>query len=82
MKVERLVGPIRTYAWGSHRYIADLQGRHAPTPDPEAELWLGAHPGAPSEIESAGHRLSLLDLINTDRTHALGPELNLSLIHI
>jgi mannose-6-phosphate isomerase len=76
VKVERLVGPIRTYAWGSHHFIAELQGRSTPSPHPEAELWLGAHPGAPSEIESAGLRLSLLDLINTDRTHALGPDLN------
>jgi mannose-6-phosphate isomerase len=76
VKVERLLGPIRSYAWGSHRFIAELQGRHAPTSAPEAELWLGAHPGAPSEIESTGQRLSLLDLIDTDRSRALGPALN------
>lgn len=76
MKVERLLGPIRSYAWGSHHYIADMQRRNAPSPQPEAELWLGAHPGAPSEIESAGERTSLIDFIRADREHALGAELS------
>ena len=37
---------IRDYAWGSPTLLADLQGRE-PTGRPEAELWLGDHPGAP-----------------------------------
>ncbi|HWA74245.1 MAG TPA: mannose-6-phosphate isomerase, class I [Polyangiaceae bacterium] len=72
MKVERLVGPIRTYAWGSHHFIANLQGRRAPTAEPEAELWLGAHPGAPSEVEDVGQRTLLNDFIDEDRERALG----------
>lgn len=39
----------RPYAWGSHTAIAELQGR-TPSGEPEAELWLGAHPGSPSRI--------------------------------
>jgi mannose-6-phosphate isomerase len=38
---------VRDYAWGSATLLAELQGR-APTGRPEAELWMGAHPGAPS----------------------------------
>lgn len=76
MNVERLLGPIRTYAWGSHRFIAELQGRRAPTLEPEAELWLGAHPGAPAEVESAGTRTMLLDFIAADPTLALGPSIS------
>ncbi len=38
---------IRDYAWGSATLLAELQGR-TPTGRPEAELWMGAHPGAPS----------------------------------
>lgn len=72
MKVERLVGPIRTYAWGSHYFIAGLQGRRTPSTEPEAELWLGAHPAAPSEVEDAGVRTSLNDFIESDRKQALG----------
>jgi mannose-6-phosphate isomerase len=44
----RLDNPIRSYEWGSREVLARLQGRAAPSPTPEAELWLGAHPTAPS----------------------------------
>ena len=39
----------RTYAWGSTTAIAQLLG-HEASGCPEAELWLGAHPGSPSVI--------------------------------
>uniref|UniRef100_UPI0028BE40B7 mannose-6-phosphate isomerase, class I n=1 Tax=Citricoccus sp. TaxID=1978372 RepID=UPI0028BE40B7 len=38
---------IRDYAWGSATLLAELQGR-TPTGRPEAEMWMGAHPGAPA----------------------------------
>jgi mannose-6-phosphate isomerase len=41
---------VRDYAWGSHTAIAALQGRAFPTQEPEAELWLGAHPASPSAL--------------------------------
>jgi mannose-6-phosphate isomerase len=46
----RLVNPVMAYAWGSRDAIATLQGRSAGA-DPEAELWMGAHPQAPSRLE-------------------------------
>ena len=39
---------VRPYPWGTRTAIADLQGRPVPAPGPEAELWMGAHPSAPS----------------------------------
>jgi mannose-6-phosphate isomerase len=39
----------RDYAWGSTTAIASLLGR-TPSGGPEAELWLGAHPGSPSVV--------------------------------
>lgn len=39
----------RDYAWGSTTAIADLRGLE-PSGGPEAELWLGAHPGSPARI--------------------------------
>ncbi|MFU8945635.1 mannose-6-phosphate isomerase, class I [Mycetocola zhadangensis] len=39
----------RNYAWGSTTAIAELLGT-APSGEPEAELWLGAHPGSPARI--------------------------------
>ena len=41
---------VRPYAWGSRTAIAELQGRPVPAPGPEAELWMGAHPSAPSGV--------------------------------
>lgn len=43
---------IRGYPWGSHEVIARVQGRPVPTDEPEAELWIGAHPDSPSTIDS------------------------------
>lgn len=45
-----LDAPIRPYAWGSHTTLAMLQGRPHPTAEPEAEIWYGAHPVAPSQV--------------------------------
>lgn len=42
-----LRAPLRNYAWGSATLLAELQGR-VPTGRPEAELWMGAHPGSPA----------------------------------
>ena len=48
---------VRPYAWGFAHAIAELQGRPVPAPGPEAELWMGAHPSAPSGVgPGAGHR--------------------------
>ena len=43
----------RDYAWGSRTAIADLLGRTA-SGEPEAELWLGSHPGSPSIVREPG----------------------------
>jgi mannose-6-phosphate isomerase len=42
--------PIQNYAWGSHTAIARLVGAAAPTEKPQAEMWMGAHPKAPSRV--------------------------------
>lgn len=46
----RLTNTVRPYAWGSTTAIPELLGTE-PTGEPQAELWMGAHPGAPSRIE-------------------------------
>ncbi|WP_323451881.1 mannose-6-phosphate isomerase, class I [Streptomyces yaizuensis] len=47
--MDRLVNTVRPYAWGSTTAIPDLLGT-APTGEPQAEMWMGAHPGAPSRL--------------------------------
>ncbi|WP_326551576.1 mannose-6-phosphate isomerase, class I [Micromonospora sp. NBC_01813] len=70
--MELLTGQIRDYAWGSRTVIAQLQGRPAPAPGPEAELWLGAHPGAPSTVHRDGMPVSVAELIGQDPAGWLG----------
>jgi mannose-6-phosphate isomerase len=67
--MELLQPVIRPYAWGSRHAIAELQGRPVPAPGPEAELWMGAHPSAPSG--AAGSTLDAVIAADPDRE--LGP---------
>ncbi len=46
----KMQNTIQPYAWGSHSAIARLMARPYPTETPEAELWMGAHPKAPSAV--------------------------------
>lgn len=69
-----LRGVIRPYAWGSRTSIAELQGRPAPSDTPEAELWLGAHPGDPSTLTGPDGPVSLAALIADDPKGQLGAE--------
>jgi mannose-6-phosphate isomerase len=51
----------RDYAWGSTTAIPGLLGV-APTGAPQAELWLGAHPGSPSRL--VGRDGTLADIVH------------------
>lgn len=66
----------RDYAWGSSTAIAEFRGV-APSGEPEAELWLGAHAGSPAQVSDAasvGHA-DLAAWIAADPERALGPAL-------
>ena len=65
---------IQPYAWGSRTAIAELQGRPAPTAQPEAELWMGAHPSAPSKVERSAALASLDQVIAANPNAELGTE--------
>jgi mannose-6-phosphate isomerase len=70
-----LLDPVtQPYAWGSHTAIAVLQGRPAPTAQPEAELWMGAHPSAPSGVDRSGVATTLDAVIGADPVGELGGE--------
>jgi len=67
----------RDYAWGSRTAIAGLLGT-TPTESPEAELWLGAHPGSPSALIDpalAGGASTLTEWIAAAPATALGADL-------
>ena len=52
--------------------LARLQGR-PPASEPEAELWIGAHPHAPSSVTVAGRRVTLDRLVADRPAEMLGP---------
>ncbi len=68
--MDRLVGSVQRYAWGDPAFIPRLQGRPA-TGDPEAELWFGAHPVAPSHLARSG--VALDELVLAKGEAVLGP---------
>lgn len=51
-----IVNTPRTYSWGSKSAIAGVL-KVAPTGEPEAELWLGDHPGSPARVKATGESL-------------------------
>jgi mannose-6-phosphate isomerase len=73
-RVDLLDPMVRPYAWGSRTAIAELQGRQAPTAEPEAELWMGAHPSAPSGLDRGGVRTTLDAVVAADPAGELGAE--------
>ncbi|MFF9626749.1 mannose-6-phosphate isomerase, class I [Streptomyces griseosporeus] len=65
--MDRLENTVRPYAWGSTTAIPQLLGIE-PTGQPQAEMWMGAHPGAPSRTA----RGTLADVIEADPERELG----------
>jgi mannose-6-phosphate isomerase len=59
--IVELENVVQPYAWGSKVALAELRGDASPSPTPEAELWMGAHPLAPSRLARSGQ--SLLDAV-------------------
>jgi mannose-6-phosphate isomerase len=64
-----LKNAIQPYAWGSRHALAELRGEAGPSPGPEAELWIGAHPLAPSRLSDGR---TLLEAIAAEPARHLG----------
>ena len=67
-----LKNTIQEYAWGSTRAIPDLLGYLNSENRPQAELWMGAHPKAPSLAFHNNQWVSLQKLIEQDPETVLG----------
>lgn len=72
MTIAKLRGTIQNYPWGSRELLAKLLGRPEPATKPEAELWFGAHPMAPSALEPADDSAGLDTVIARDAHGQLG----------
>src|SRR5690348_8749032 len=64
----RLENPVRHYAWGSRTHIPKVLGVE-PDGEPWAEMWVGAHPSAPSRLDDGR---TLLEAIEQDPEGMLG----------
>lgn len=65
---------VLPYAWGRTDGLAELVGS-APSGGPEAELWVGTHPAAPSRVVDDPDDRTLAEVIASDPERWLGPEL-------
>jgi mannose-6-phosphate isomerase len=71
-RIARLKNPVQEYAWGSRTAIPSLLGMPVPSERPCAELWLGAHPKAPSLVRVDGCWVPLDQVIESDPVSVLG----------
>jgi mannose-6-phosphate isomerase len=70
-----LVNQTQPYAWGDRgddAFIPRLLGMEAEAGTPYAELWMGAHPNAPSQVVINGAPVSLRQLIAQHPREILG----------
>ena len=70
--IEKLTNKIQNYAWGSHTAIPELMNKESVSDVPQAELWLGAHPKASSEIIINGKHKTIIKIIEESPNDILG----------
>ncbi|GAB3179230.1 mannose-6-phosphate isomerase, class I [Nesterenkonia halophila] len=69
----RMINPVQDYAWGSTSALTELFG-WPPSAEPRAEVWMGAHPTAPSQVvlDEDGPETTSLDTLLADRPELAG----------
>ena len=72
MGVYTLKNTVQFYDWGDAEWIPSLLGRPNPEGRPMAELWMGAHPSAASEVVLSDGNMPLTELIEKDPEGVLG----------
>lgn len=76
MNVLRMVNPIMPYTWGSKDFIQKLTGDSKSIGKPQAELWIGAHPKASSQIRNGEQLVDLCYIIAEDPNVFLGKNIS------
>ncbi|MBW1910898.1 MAG: mannose-6-phosphate isomerase, class I [Deltaproteobacteria bacterium] len=72
LNISPLKNPVQEYAWGSETAIQALLGETEAAGKPMAELWMGAHPKAPSKVLVDGNWESLDEVIDLNPESILG----------
>ncbi|MCG9596798.1 mannose-6-phosphate isomerase, class I [Vibrio sp. Isolate25] len=67
---------IQNYPWGSHDSINTLFGIANPDHQPQAEIWMGAHPNGCSKIQVDNETVLLSDYIEQNPDQTIGAETN------
>ncbi|ELB7339219.1 mannose-6-phosphate isomerase, class I [Vibrio cholerae] len=67
-----MTNPIQNYAWGSKTALQQLFELENPNDEPQAELWMGAHPNGCSGIAINGKIVQLSDFIAQNPNLILG----------
>ncbi|MCG9679734.1 mannose-6-phosphate isomerase, class I [Vibrio sp. Isolate24] len=67
---------IQNYPWGSHDSINTLFGIANPDHQPQAEIWMGAHPNGCSKIQIDNKTVLLSDYIEQNPDQTIGAETN------
>src|SRR5262249_29943447 len=73
LEVIELQCAVQHYAWGDRQFIPALLGSPNPDGKPFAELWMGAHPDAPSSAQLNGRSIPLDQLIQNYPARILHP---------
>jgi mannose-6-phosphate isomerase len=72
-EMHRIKGRIQHYAWGGKTFISGLLKQEKNEGLPNAEYWLGSHPGGTSTVVLSENAFTTLTaLINSDKTRYLG----------
>ena len=70
----KMKNKIQPYAWGSTDFIPNLLGS-VQTDQPQAEMWMGAHPKASSTIIDRENEITLLNFIEANKRELLGEKM-------
>jgi len=69
-----LKNTVMEYEWGSFTDIPNLLGEKTPSKTPQAELWIGAHPKAPSMVQVDDKWCLLTEIIKKNPELILGKQ--------
>ncbi|HGS4780298.1 mannose-6-phosphate isomerase, class I [Vibrio cholerae] len=69
----KLENIIQNYAWGSKTALQSLFGIENLAQQPQAEIWMGAHPNGCSKVQCSDGVYLLSDLIDADKPGMLSP---------
>ncbi len=74
--IYRLQNPIQNYPWGSTTALTELFGIDNASREPQAEIWMGAHPNGCSSVKVHDRDTLLSDLITQAPEKVLGATVN------